>query len=139
MTSLTHLKGLLERATKGPWYANPDGNGEEGDWCIYFDEEEVGRVEIIQGTCFWNNEDAALIVAAVNSLPGLLEELEAVRKVEEAAREVVSREIAYQCAMDGGAGSATLDALCNAVHDAVADLRKAREPIIALRQKEAGK
>lgn len=88
------LRGLVEKATKGRWYTRksdqiwaerPDGSHTHIANTVEFDEDE-GVLR----------DNESVIVAAVNALPALLDEIEALRKknaallaVAEAAREAV--------------------------------------------------
>ena len=66
------LRKLLAKATPGPWGNNCHGTfWSEG-------ERDEGNVLYLGATMTPNN--AALIVAAVNSLPELLDELERLRE-----------------------------------------------------------
>jgi len=89
------LTALIEKATSGPWFAGgsinfPKGNGDD-QWLmkIWPDQYAVGGLIARTGHdpfSGWDEQaadDAALIVAAVNALPALLAEREALRKALE--------------------------------------------------------
>lgn len=75
MTDITHLRTLLAAATPGPWCWDDDGDmlrTESGDTVAL--ASPVGNVN--SSICI-EHDDAALIVASVNSLPALLAVVEA--------------------------------------------------------------
>ena len=65
-SEIEKLRALLEAATKGPWEVDGDANGDT--W---------GRSGSIFVGHNESKDDAALIVAAVNALPALLDVCEA--------------------------------------------------------------
>lgn len=67
-TKVSELRGMLERATPGPWRAFPD------DSVVLFPQNAGG---FNLDRCPQSIENAALIVAAVNALPALLDRIEA--------------------------------------------------------------
>ena len=78
MTWLDRLRATAEKATRGPWYTTDHG-GTAGH-CVYSlavsPEERFDLLDVIK------SEDAALIVAAVNSLPALLRVCEAAKALD---------------------------------------------------------
>lgn len=99
MTDTAKLRALLAAATPGKWYVVESPWG-AGDWLIAgspdphggsfvadtedptFEESELDEDEIARHRPL---ENAALIAAAVNALPALLDELEALRDVADRA------------------------------------------------------
>lgn len=78
MTDLARLRELLAAATPGPWET-----AERSDTInVQAGQRAVARCQRKAGV--WR--DAALIVAAVNALPALLDRIEALERVAEAAR-----------------------------------------------------
>ena len=77
MTRFDEIRARLRKATPGPWHPNPDGTGEEGDGCVWFEDANLGRVDVICGTAFWNKADADLIAHAPADLAYLLEIIDA--------------------------------------------------------------
>lgn len=78
MTDIKKLRELLEAATPGPWYEYQDGQA----WKYPLDEVSRYNNECLVDTSGRDDKskeekDLALIVAAINSLPSLLDELEA--------------------------------------------------------------
>lgn len=96
-TDIATLRELVEKATPGPWYVRPNPMRSDGAFIehgalepaspYYLDRHEAelrrSREPIALGQL--KPEDARLVVAAVNALPALLDEVEAMRK---ALREV---------------------------------------------------
>lgn len=90
MTGPDHLRKLVERATPGPW-AQGEGSGQGATTYVY-EVDGAGQQHSAIAACFLEGVDraytarcanAALIVAAVNALPSLLdttEEAERLRK-----------------------------------------------------------
>lgn len=94
MTDLSHLRGLIERATKGPWGVGADlirihpnwrdDHGNMAAACVHRNGyiktiASVGKEDGDWRDILEQTGDAALIVAAVNSLPALLDEIERLR------------------------------------------------------------
>jgi hypothetical protein len=94
--NLTHLKELLERATKGPWAYRPDACDDWGfirqDWDNAEPNLKRPVVAISRGGVGDDHDahrragtdpyrpNGELIVAAVNALPDLIQELEAAQQ-----------------------------------------------------------
>lgn len=81
------LRKMLAAATKGPWTwldCRPTQETDEGHWFatgpLHDPEDYDGECDDADKACQHAAEaDAALIVAAVNALPSLLDELDALR------------------------------------------------------------
>lgn len=84
-TDLDALRNLAAAATRGPWFDPGNGYVEGGT-------RHIADVRYRNG-----DADRALIVAAVNALPGLLDEVEGLRKLREAA---IAREVAEEASAD---------------------------------------
>jgi hypothetical protein len=93
-TDIARLRGLLERATKGRWYALLKSRGLTG---VHVEVPEGYGVKIYHADLAPDavpeqherqKADAALVAEAVNALPALLAELERLRRVEVAANSV---------------------------------------------------
>lgn len=83
--TISNLRALIEKATPGPWAWDSPAN-----WCGISDRvapaANMGQVIATVDTSGWGkrrgNTNSALIVAAVNNLPSLLDIAEAVRAVK---------------------------------------------------------
>jgi hypothetical protein len=77
---VSRLRELLAKGTRGPWRI-----GLEGDNTGWPESSVWSAEDDCVGECYRNasEADAALIVAAVNALPKLLDVVEAARKVED--------------------------------------------------------
>lgn len=71
-TDIAELKGLLERATAGPWRVGDNGE-------VYAEPESDSICMVLERTFVGGNANAALIVALVNAAPSLLSECEELR------------------------------------------------------------
>ena len=88
MTTLDELERLLKAGTPGPWHVGHNELGDaQGPMSVWPDANMVGAIiarcgpqQPWQGWYEQPAHDAALIVAAINALPGLLE---SARRVEE--------------------------------------------------------
>lgn len=80
MDSIEHLRALLLAATPGPWVAHEQYGPV---WVVSAELPTDGHspkdYTAITDMVYGGVANAALIVSAVNSLPGILEELERVR------------------------------------------------------------
>ncbi len=82
------LLALVGKATPGPWKLC---DGPEGfEHRVYMDGLNLTVAEVVR------NPDARLIVAAVNALPALCAEVDALQAVAEAARRSLSQTAANQ-------------------------------------------
>lgn len=81
MTDLAYLRELLEAATEGPWSYTRCACGHPSCDQVLLS---------ISGAVGPHLNDAALIVAAVNSLPALIEEIEKLRAENASLRERMS-------------------------------------------------
>jgi hypothetical protein len=82
------LRRLLAEATPGRWYHLIDDYGVEGLQGTMFLTHEVNdSQDALAGGLSWPN--AALIVAAVNALPALLDELDAAEARESRLRDAI--------------------------------------------------
>jgi hypothetical protein len=72
MTDTNELRKLLEHATPRPWM---DGNRE----LVCPQGRYLSVWPTVDESCQWREEDLALVIAAVNGLPSLLDELDAAR------------------------------------------------------------
>jgi hypothetical protein len=79
----THLREKLAAATKGPWSIGESSFFNSPDWAPINGEGWTSLAEVVVGMEGEPHEEglanAALIVAAVNALPGLLDEVEGLR------------------------------------------------------------
>lgn len=84
--TISNLRALIEKATPGPWAWDSPAN-----WCGISDRvapaANMGQVIATVDTSGWGkrrgNTNSALIVAAVNNLPSLLDIAEAVRALRD--------------------------------------------------------
>lgn len=143
------MRQLLERATAGPWAYRPQ---EHDDWGFIrttratedgwhpvvaiardvsdhedHDAHRASKTDPAEG-------NAGLIVAAVNALPSLLTELEALRAERGRMVEALEPFAKYR-GSDEYLRSASDDGLCQAVSFTAGDYRRART---ALQRKEPG-
>jgi hypothetical protein len=81
---IPRLRELLAKATQGPW---EQGTGER---CGEVWSSRTMRSVAVVIHAFDNSVDARLIAEGINALPALLDEVERLRRVEAAAREVVA-------------------------------------------------
>jgi len=88
-TDIPALRELLAKATPGPWRSTWDDPVPEGrcesieDWNVIEGPDKSLVVGMVVYDGHWpacTKENAALIVAAVNQLPSLLDELEGLRE-----------------------------------------------------------
>lgn len=79
MTDIKNLRALLAAATPGPWDVETQTENLSMLWggAIRYDEHVCSEL---------SEQDASLIAAAVNALPALLDEVEALWRVADAAR-----------------------------------------------------
>lgn len=91
------LRALSEAATAGPWH-----HGENLWACVTSKPDGHGRVLATASCSRGENAraDAALIAAARNALPGLLDEVERLRRIESAARARLDAEADLALARD---------------------------------------
>jgi hypothetical protein len=84
------LRELLAKATPGPWRAERIGEEESLVHAPESAEQLAKRRDVGHACVFCDSHHAAnaeLIAAAVNALPALLDEIDRLRRVAEAARE----------------------------------------------------
>lgn len=86
MTDLEPLKAALAAATPGPWV-----NGSHNEHGVVRSPEHGLIAQC--GPYGKQDADARLIVAAVNALPALIAEVEALREVREAARAIIASDL----------------------------------------------
>jgi hypothetical protein len=87
-TDIPALRALLEKATKGPWGKRNKVGYVLGADCVVAQCGDFADKELVRFNAARWNADADLIVAAVNALPALLDELEGLREaVEKAAKQ----------------------------------------------------
>jgi len=100
MTTLEELEKLLRLATTRPWKANTaDKTGEDWLICSLGNSNEDGQDWIVTTDRIRASEldgdakfDAALICAAINALPGLIE---SARRVEEMREELDKEQVSH--------------------------------------------
>ena len=107
MTDLQELKKLLGKATAGPWHFNEDARSINSDQWLAEGASEYRPCIVTlpvwhAAHSYEQKHNAALIVAAVNSLPALIERVE---ELERALQEL------YDC------GCVAIDALDDAPAD----------------------
>ncbi len=107
----TNLRRLLSEGTKGPWTIDHDRSGQanlyaDGHWIALLPHQCLRSLEVQM------NNDAHLIVAAINALPSLLAVVEAVRAADLAFQHEANcqmwrnhsakygREVTCRCGMD---------------------------------------
>lgn len=125
MVDVTRLRALREAATPGPWRVTPARTGPRGGLHpAFIDAPRNGWVNGITFVTIGDSTnddatavaqmsaDAALIVEAVNALPALLAEIEALRRVRDAA----AADMAEKCPGEA-CGRPTCDALRDALRD----------------------
>ena len=81
---------LLAKATPGPWCARPLAGGFNHAVTRRDDSYSHPDMEAPVASVGGDGSNAALIVAAINALPALLDRLERAEKIEAAAREYMA-------------------------------------------------
>jgi hypothetical protein len=80
MTTLDELEQRLAVATTAGLLPLSVALDQSGSWAVILDPMRSGLVRVVNGTPCFDPEEAALIVAAINALPGLIE---SAKRVEE--------------------------------------------------------
>lgn len=100
MSDITKLRELLGRATPGEWRSDIDTYGDPGDITLWAEGENyvvnIGHAgDHVENGCViafdGSKANAALIAAAVNALPALLDEVERLRLDAERYRYLMER------------------------------------------------
>ena len=81
MTDTARFRALLAEATPLPWVAQSRDDGVDEPWYIDTHAYPEGPEPVIAEGYRLSGPDATLIVEAVNALPGILEERDALRAV----------------------------------------------------------
>jgi hypothetical protein len=88
MTTLEELEQRLAVATAAGLLPLSVALDQSGSWAVILDPMRNGLVRVVNGTPCFEPEEAALIVAAINALPGLLESARRVERLEAALRPI---------------------------------------------------
>lgn len=91
---MSELRGLLEKATPGPWFHRQAGKfdkkGNAWDWIAdHPDHGQHRKLICTRGSFYGGTDDYALVVAMRNSLPTLLDDLAAAQGEIERLREAL--------------------------------------------------
>jgi len=86
MTTLGELEKLLKAGTPGPWEVVKSPSGL---WAVINDPFNQNIASLVDNTPAIEPADAALIVAAINALPGLLESARRVERLEAGLQAIV--------------------------------------------------
>lgn len=79
MIDVAKLRALLAAATPGPWTEDDGSLYGPNDGAVAHIARHASMHTVLATGEDWKHADAALIAAAVNALPGLLDQLEALR------------------------------------------------------------
>jgi hypothetical protein len=104
MNTLDELERLLKAGTPGPWHVGHNELGDaQGPMSIWPDANMIGAIiarcgpqQPWQGWYEQPAHDAALIVAAINALPGLIERAQRAERLEAALQEIADRHVPDQ-------------------------------------------
>lgn len=115
MLNITYLRELCEKATKGPWWKRSHIR-----YAINSIDRHVAMVscmERISGDAAENDANADFIAASREALPELLDRVEALERVAEAAKRLREVQRMHRVPRQANEGEALLE-LDNALRDA---------------------